>query len=285
MILYYAFGGGLGHLTRANALMYTFGYLPEKLYILTSSNFANLIFQEKNIIKLPDELYLNPKELGAKIESIIIEYKIDIFFIDSFPSGINGELNNFKISNCEIRYIARLLNWENYLPYICDFNISFDSTFIIEKLDDSQLSFILNNSKRHQYIDLKYHPSKNLEKVKQILPKTELPIWLIVHSGNQDEMNQLCSYAYDLAEYEKLNPAYLIISQTDDKTEFSSGLFLKYYPASDFFPFVDKIFTACGFNSMNQTKQYAYKHHFIPFKRRFDDQYTRAKNRKHFIDC
>jgi len=42
----------------------------------------------------------------------------------------------------------------------------------------------------------------------------------------------------------------------------------------------EKIFSGCGFNVMQQTHFYAHKHEFIPFERRFDDQFWRTKQRK-----
>jgi len=283
MILYYAFGGGLGHLTRASAVIYTFGHQPHDFYILTSSDFASIIFEEKNIIRLPNDLYSKPQELKAAVESIILEYNITVFYIDSFPAGINGELNNLKINNCRIKYIARLLNWTNYSACLSASNLIFDCTFIIEELQDEQLDFILKHSAKHQFLDLKYPPSNNFEKAEIILLRTDKPIWLIVHSGNIDELDVLYQYALDLAFLEEIKPNYMIVSQVADKFDLALGNWTNHYPASDFYAYADKIFTACGFNSMKQTTQYVDKHHFVPFKRRFDDQFVRAANRKLLI--
>jgi hypothetical protein len=57
-----------------------------------------------------------------------------------------------------------------------------------------------------------------------------------------------------------------------------------FYPAYPCFEKVHKIVTACGFNSMLQTKAFRHKHVFIPFERRFDNQYLRASYRKKGID-
>jgi hypothetical protein len=52
------------------------------------------------------------------------------------------------------------------------------------------------------------------------------------------------------------------------------------FPVYPYFRQAGRIFTACGFNSMKQTKEFSYKHHFLPFRRRFDNQFLRAKLRK-----
>ena len=48
------------------------------------------------------------------------------------------------------------------------------------------------------------------------------------------------------------------------------------YPASTLFESAERIFTACGFNAMKQTELFREKHFFIPFERRYDDQFKRA---------
>jgi len=111
------------------------------------------------------------------------------------------------------------------------------------------------------------------------LAKISKPIWLIVHTGHVEELQQLINYANDAAEIESIAPVFLIISQTDLILE-SPYYYFKYYPASDFYRFVDRIYTACGYNSMQQTLQYREIHFFIPFGRRYDDQFLRAKYRK-----
>ncbi len=283
MVLYYAFGDGLGHLARASAVIYTFGYQSADFYILTSSDYASIIFEEENIISLPNELYSKPQELKAAIETIIVEYNITVLYIDSFPAGINGELNNLQNNNCQIRYIARLLNWTNYSAYLSNFKLVFDCTFIIEELQDEQFDFILKHSVKQQILDLKYPASNNFEKAKKILSIAQSPIWLIVHSGNADELDILYQYALDLALLEEIEPVYLIVSQVNERFDLAAGWWTNHYPASDFYEPADKIFTACGFNAMQQTIQYINKHHFVPFKRRFDDQFIRAVNRKRLI--
>jgi hypothetical protein len=40
------------------------------------------------------------------------------------------------------------------------------------------------------------------------------------------------------------------------------------------------IITGCGFNAMRQTLPYRERHRFIPFPRRYDDQFLRAARRR-----
>jgi hypothetical protein len=53
------------------------------------------------------------------------------------------------------------------------------------------------------------------------------------------------------------------------------------YPATPLLPLADRILTACGFNVMRQTAAYRQQHRFLPFPRRFDDQFLRAARHRH----
>jgi hypothetical protein len=283
MVLYYAPGGGLGHLTRANAFLYTMGYSEDSFIVLTSSNHAKLIFKQNNIVLISNELYNRPREIRYEIEMLIDKFQVEIFYVDSFPAGINGELIDLNLNGCKLRYIARLLNWNNYSGYTENFNLYIDTTYIIELLTDKHLMFILKYSEEQQSFKLQYPHKNNIELLNKILSGIERNIWLIVHSEGLDELNMLIKYAHDLAEITRTIPQYLIISQTGEEINSQSLMHIAYYQASDFFPFAEKIFTGCGYNVMAQTIPYISKHHFIPFKRRFDDQFQRARIRKQLI--
>ena len=84
-----------------------------------------------------------------------------------------------------------------------------------------------------------------------------------------------------MREIEKVDVNLILISPDNlsvQKSVQKPNLFhFDIYPASVLFEQADKIFTACGFNAMQQTKDFRNKHHFIPFERRYDDQFERAK--------
>ena len=52
------------------------------------------------------------------------------------------------------------------------------------------------------------------------------------------------------------------------------------FPASYLFESAEQIVSACGFNIMRQTETFKEKHQFLPFWRRFDDQFLRASRRR-----
>ena len=146
MILYYAFGGGFGHLSRTSALIHTLKLPINDVLILTNSKYAHLVFAQEQILMISETFYHKPDELFQLVKNAISDYGISEMYIDAFPSGILGELNELKTNYCKIFYIARILNWKNYSPLIGIKNLHFEKTFIIEPLPDIQLEFIKNNS-------------------------------------------------------------------------------------------------------------------------------------------
>jgi hypothetical protein len=280
MKLYYAFGGGLGHLCRAHALINSIGSSPEDFIVLSNSNHTELIFDQSQIIFIPQEYYQKPIELKKTIQSIISENNITEFYIDSFPYGLIGELEGIEIQDVNLFYVARILNWENYLPLMGQSKFYFNKTIVIEDLPAEQNEFIRQNSKAVIKIELIYPETKLSENAKELINSFKKPLWLIVHSEPIYELKILYQHALEIAEIENKNPEFVIISQTTEKLNLDNVKQINYFPASDFFPFAEKIFTACGFNSMHQSMLYSEKHHYIPFARKFDNQFLRAKYRK-----
>jgi hypothetical protein len=103
---------------------------------------------------------------------------------------------------------------------------------------------------------------------------------LIVHSDTEEEVLLLYQHAKDIALLEEIQPEFVIISPcvpTDIRDEVT---LFDFFPAYPCFEGVQKIITACGFNSMQQTKRFARNHIFIPFERKFDNQFLRAGVRR-----
>jgi len=280
MKLYYAFGGGLGHISRANAIINTLGLELDDFIFISNSKHASLVFEKNKIIHIPQEFYQKPIELQKTIQSIISDNNITELYIDSFPYGIIGELDCLKSGSICLFYIARILNWEKYSPLVGQQKLYFEKTFIVEDLPDEQAEFVNQNSKA--VLDLKLiYPGKLItENAIGIINSFKKPPWLIVHSEPFDELIILYQHALEISELERLEPEFLVISQVDEMLNYDKVRQISYFPATDFFPFAEKIFTACGFNSMHQTAPFFYKHHFIPFARKFDNQFLRAINRK-----
>ncbi len=119
MNLYYAIGGGLGHLTRARAFLETFG-IEKETAILTASEFAKdkRIVGDIKIVEVSKSFALERDEYKDFLQKVLDEPEVKTLYLDSFPFGIQGEFNDLDLSKTELIYIARLLDWKYFLKFI-----------------------------------------------------------------------------------------------------------------------------------------------------------------------
>lgn len=275
MDLYYANGGGLGHLTRANAFLRQLK-IENETAILTASKFADdkRIVGDIKIIKI-EESFSDAKEKYKNfLQKVFADLSPEKIYLDSFPAGIIGEFEDFNFGNTKAFYIARLLKWKKYARILKGKPIHFKKTYILEKLGKEHQTFINNHSEQTIDFDLHYPLSeKSNDEIIQKIIEEHTPFWLIVHSGNFEEINELMGFAEEMHRIESAKADLILISPDQVQNESCFDI----YPASKLFPFAGRIITACGFNSIQQAKNFRHKHFFLPFERRYDDQFQRAK--------
>lgn len=279
MNLFYVNGGGLGHLSRINAFIFTKKIKLEECLILTSSEFATLLFPISNIKTIPNKYSEDKKKLVLFIKNTIDENSFENIYIDTFPLGILGELQFVDFKGISLNYIARHLKWNLYSSLYQYANLKYKFTYIVENVDNEHFEFIDSNSNQQLRLTLDYQKSKPTKEVLEIFNSPK-EIWLIVHSTPIDEVLALLEHAKDIANVENKNPQFVIISQS--KLGISEDIIqLDYFPAYNLFPYANKIISGCGFNIMQQTKNFRKKHIAIPFPRKFDDQFNRKKSLPH----
>lgn len=273
MTLYYAVGGGLGHLTRAKVFLDHFGYTSYS--VITPITYAYLIFPPEKIILIPQPLTENLLQYKTWIKSIISDPKYDHLIVDTFPNGVIGELLPALTKNKKVTYVSRRLKWDAYAAKINPY--SFDESYLLEELEYNHRSYIQKISKAAYYSQLDY-PFHSLEKSWQKhLLQIKKPIWLIIHSENAEELHTLISFAKEKALSESTKPYFLVITNQVARLS-QEGRVIRYYPGWAFYPYAQKIFTGCGFNSMYIPIPEGVAHHYIPFARKYDDQYWRVRN-------
>lgn len=272
MVIYYAIGGGLGHLTRARKIL-NYKNITEFKIITAVAN--NPIFSKEHTLLLESNLYQSPDIINSLVTDIIIQYKADSLFIDTFPFGILGELDIESLNKlCKTFYVARYIKWDKYRKNIKSKGL-FYTSFLFDMTDKQQIDFI---KARSQYIETIELPV--LKNTKEIELKHPY-YWLINHSGNKEEVLELFEYAKEVAHIEQVNPHFIINTQCEmDEIRESNLSVFNLYPASMLYEKAAKIISACGFNVMQETIPYCDKHIFIPFERKYDDQFKRAQYRK-----
>ncbi|MEU0564928.1 hypothetical protein ABZ297_05975 [Nonomuraea sp. NPDC005983] len=232
MIVCYARGGGLGHLTRVRAFLHTL-HRGE------------------------------PATIGVRPEPG------SPFVVDAFPAGLDGELDaSTAPPGTRTVHLARLLRWDAYRPLLPARPLRFATTYLMEPVSEPHLAYLCEVSDEVLPLTLVDPPA----------PPAEAPgEWLVVHSGPPGEIAELLGYARETAALEGVSPRLVLVSPAappglpDDVTHLAA------YPAWPLFEAAERIVSAAGFNVVRQAAPYRHKHRMLPFPRRFDDQFTRAR--------
>ena len=273
MILYYALGGGIGQITRALAVFHTLS-IRENVLIITAVNHSALkdIPETVQFTTPPAAVCRDALKLGGYIQRLIDDYLPCELIVDSYPLGILGELIN--ITYCGSRtYLARSIQWERYTKRTGNRFFIYNRTFMLEPLHQGHQFIVERISEQVLPLNLVDPPqSKPLPNI----PELEHH-WLILHSGPEEEVNDLINYAKQIRNIEqKQNPLLLVTPCAINKWSQLKVTHKRLIPAHPLMPHVAKIITACGCNTMRQAIQHRHKHHFFPFTRQYDDQYFRA---------
>lgn len=282
VIVYYALGGGLGHLTCARAVLYSLA-CESSAVILSSSPFvASLgVAEGIRIQNVPAALAYDRQAYRLWLVRWLAELQPAALYLDAFPAGIIGEFCDFpEIHHMPIHYVARRLRWQAYRPQLYGKLPTFHTTFCLEPLEAAHQEFIDACSRCIASLALvdppgRLAPSEHAM-VTRVAALTE-GFWLLVHAGKAEEVHDLVTYAAELRHYAGSRAPLVVAAPTLHLSHLppyaqSLGLF----PAWALLPLAERVVSGCGFNIMRQMLPFRHKHCYLPFPRRFDDQYWRA---------
>lgn len=267
MILYYALGGGLGHLTRGRRVLEALGLARDAAFV-TASSFARdpRVTAGIPVVDVPPHLERNRDAHHAWLCDIARDAERVI--LDTFPCGIQGEVYGLDVP---MDLVARLLRWDEYRAAVPNPLPHFDTVWRIEDLAPKHEAALRAHSRAVVSLDLMpaSTPTMAIENY-----------WVVVHSGPQDEVRELVQYANELRSIAE-NPPERVIVISRCTVPLPNGFASQdLYPASQLFPAASRIISAAGFNVMLETEPWRAKHHVVPFARKFDDQYSRAARRR-----
>lgn len=277
MVLYYAVGGGLGHLSRARKVLHALAIDDYK--IITASGYAYQLFAAEQIIHIPSSWSKRPAKVMGSILDLINTSKISAFFVDTFPFGILGELNLNQISKqTPIHYVARYLNWKKYLHKLQVFG-RFERVYLVDQLalEEAHAQFICCHADQVCSLTLSAMPiSQQLDLSMLAIDKKN---WLIVHAAPEEEVRELIALAQDKAKLADLEPNLILCTFAPIK----EYVCINSSAPHAYFPYVDYIISGCGFNTMLETEAFNKKHYAILFVRKYDDQFLRAQLRNNQV--
>jgi predicted glycosyltransferase len=240
VILYYALGGGLGHLTRARKVVDALGL--DDVVLLTASRFARdpRVTGGLPVFPIPRRLGHDREAFRAWLQPVLRE--ADELIVDSFPAGILGELSGMALPPA--RHVARRLRWNAYEQRLDGPLPDYDAIYALEPIAH----------------DL--GPLEPLELARE--PPGEAlagePHWLVVHSGPPHETDELIRRAAGA-------PRLVVVSPLHEDI----------YPVAPHLGHAERIITGGGFNAVHEAMPWRERHTIVPFPRALDDQFARAQ--------
>ncbi|AJQ92767.1 hypothetical protein [Gynuella sunshinyii] len=278
MTFIYALGGGLGHYTRARALINTLDIRGPVTLAVTQPTSGSLagFGPELQVLSPPETMSQNPTLLRQWLTQSLEQQVYRQIVVDAFPAGLFGELCDFPFpEGIRLLHVARLLRWSQYQKVFQGKLPAYHVTYVVEALTAVHHQALAERSENMLELTLQ-DPLPGPTMTPDRRDNTETPLWLIVHSGPEDEIKALLALAGSMAEEEGLQPKQLLLSPVRPSQLPVDIDHIHAWPAHPWFELADRIFTACGFNSMRQLLPYRHKHVFMPMERRFDDQFLRA---------
>jgi hypothetical protein len=255
VILYYAVGGGLGHLTRARKVLDALGV---QATLLTASRFAGdpRVTGELEVLRVPRELGHDRERFRSWLGEALAALRPDELIVDSFPGGILGELCGMTLPPA--RHVARRLRWPVYAERLDGPLPRFSTVYVLEPLASDHLRALRGPIE-----------PLTLPLAAPGVPLVHEPHWLVVHSGPQAELDVLLSRASEA-------PRVVVVSPRRPAQLPDGAQWRDVYPVAPHLAHAERIVTAAGFNLMQETAQLRDRHTFVPFERALDDQFARG---------
>jgi hypothetical protein len=251
VIVYYAIGGGLGHLVRARAVLHTLG--ASDAVLVTASPFAKdaRVTGEVPVMDVPPSLDGDRVGLRRWFAGLVAAERPERVIVDAFPAGVVGELPELDVP---VDHVARLLRWPKYARRLDRPLPRIETTFVLEPLHPAHWAALQDVSDRLEPLPLFDPPAPARDDAAGAA--------LVVHAGPDHEVEALLALARATG-----HPA---------RVARPGGPHLDVYPAAALFASAAAIVTAAGFNAMRQAEPFRDRHVFVPFPRPLDDQFARA---------
>jgi hypothetical protein len=286
VIAAYARGAGLGHLTRLRAVAHTLHIPEHELVVLTDSRHAG----DERVV---GSMGVRPPPARGPtadwLRDEVAALAPDELWVDAFPAGLDGELDAdlepvLRAHGTRVVHVARLLQWPAYAPTLPAAPLRFDRTIVVEPLVEGHRRAVEELSASTQALELDDPPATADLVASATVEHADRPRWLVAHAGPPEETAELCRYASDVADAEGVEPVLLVAAPGASRPgpldlDPRPVLELDAYPTWPLHRLVDVVVTAAGFNSMRQAAglRRAGRHRFVPFRRRYDDQFLRAR--------
>ena len=277
--LYYCFGGGLGHFTRFIAWCHTTDEKPLLLTNCPAATDSRLLPAGVECL-MPEKSVINRNGLREWLKKTVLEQRPARLIIDAFPGGIFGELCDLpELDSIECVYLARILQLEKYLQRTGQLKLPQPGSILeLEELKPEHQSFNRQLCSKISKIELIDPPARVAEQIARQLPAE---FSLILHSGPDNEVEELCRYAVETSEIRGSETPFVVVSSGARPASCpSTALHFNLWPADWLIKRATAVFSGAGFNIIRQMKGSEKPHCVMPFNRALDDQFFRLACRR-----
>lgn len=283
MTLYYAMGGGLGHLVRARAFAHTLG-IEGRMTILSSSDQADdqRVTGPLRVRRAPARLDRNPAGWRDWLGQLMVELRPEELILDTFPSGILGELAGMELpANLRLQHVARLVRPEALAEFSLPASPLFETCYVVEDLSAAQSEWLAARTRRVVRLELIDPPCASpgddaARQLAAVIGARHAAFWLVVHSGPGEEVDELLCLADEMRSMEKAQVDLVVLTRVPVAAVRARTFVYDLHPAALLFPQARRIISAGGFNTLRQAAPWRGIHTVLPFARRHDDQHRRA---------
>jgi hypothetical protein len=283
MILYYALGGGLGHLVRARAVAHTLG-IEDRMTVLSGSVHADdpRVTGPLHVRRVPLRLERDPVGCRDWLIQIMRELQPEELFLDTFPAGILGELAGRGFpADVRMRHVARLVRREVLAELFGPAGPTFETCYMLEELGTEHCERLAARAGSVERLELTDPPcvSPGDDAAQQLAATIEsrhAAFWLVVHSGPAEEVGELLRLATDMRSMENVEVDFVVLTRVPIAAVPARTFVHDLHPAALLFRSAQRIISAGGFNTLRQATPWRGKHVILPFARRWDDQFERA---------
>ena len=264
MHLFYAYGSGLGHLNRVWSYCKIQKLELSTCIVLTNSKHNHFLPPAIKVIQHSSAVFQDHALFGKILAQIIEEHGVTALIVDVFPCGFYGELQNIDQLSLPKTLLARILNHSYFEQFTSP---NYDDLVVFEK------GVVHEN---YTYTNTNYLAIQDAFQFSDASITLQKPFFCIIHSEPEAEVMQL----YKLAKLHQKKGEHMYIQTYSNGLTFNDKevtVILNTPPLLTLLENSEKLFTACGYNLFHATEQYRAKQIFMPFKRRYDDQFLRKR--------
>lgn len=270
MILYYALGGGLGHLSRSLTLI---EHAPEdlksrmRILVSTKSAPAAKAHFPCPVDGVPGAAMSEMRRYREFLANYISRHDFTCIVLDTFPFGLLGELKAMAPRLSRV-LVARYLKWEAYLTMCRSVSSAIwpEDAILIEEQGSAYRAMLQNNC----FVVTARWPISPANS-RDVPAVSRPPACCVIHSGTRAEIDVLTNLAKRVMADKGIPGTPEVFTPSR-----------KIFPVERYPWFFSDIVTGAGYASCAAATLLdgRVRYHLHPFDRRFDDQHLRLARLK-----